>query len=106
MAIPILYNKETTYNARDFQSVFDVAVQLYGDISRIDEILPIIRNLGTKIAFGTHITYTPTKDPVSLFFQNKVVATSFYTVESVDGAILLESGDFMLLESGDYILLE
>jgi len=106
MAIPILYNKETTYNARDFQSVFDVAVQLYGDISRIDEILPIIRNLGTKIAFGTPITYTPTKDPVSLFFQNKVIATAF-NIEITEGDFrLLEDGSYRLLEDGSRRLLE
>lgn len=105
MAIPILYNKEITYKTREFQSIFDLAVQLYGDISRIDEILPTIRNLGTKIEFGTSVTYTPTKDPVSLFFQNKVIATA-YVDDSIKSFRLLEDGSYRLLEDGSRRLLE
>lgn len=106
MAIPIQYNKETTYHVRDFQSVFDLAVQLYGDFSRIDEILPLISNLGTKVPIGTSITYTPNNDPVSLFFRNRTVATAFYDEPVVENARLLENGSYRLLESGDFRLME
>ena len=105
--IPISNDQQTTYSAIDYQSVFDVAVQLYGDISRIDEILPIIRNLGTKIDVGTPIVYTPNFDPVSLFFSKRKISTSYYFVApSAGNRRLLEDGSYRLLETSDYRLLE
>jgi hypothetical protein len=74
--VPIINDLTTSYSAADYQSIWDVAIQLFGDVSRVDEILPIIRNLGSKIGFGLPIQFTPNLDPVSLFFTNKVVATA------------------------------
>lgn len=74
--IPIINSLDSIYLTADYQSIYDVAIQLHGDMARIDEILPIIRNLGTKIGFAQSIPFTPNLDPISLFFNNKIVATA------------------------------
>jgi len=105
--VKINRSKETTYLSRDAQNIFDVAVQLFGDVGRIDRLIPIIRTFGLAIPLYTPITYTPTKDPIAAFFSGRIVATSFLIVEDIMGNIrLLEDGEPRLLEDGTFRLLE
>ena len=97
-----------TYKTRDKQSVYDLAVQLYGDVSKIGNLLKNFSNLDSELALGSGITLEVQKDPIAIFFseQKIIVATDFtHSVSEVDN-ILLESGDDILLEDGGLLLLE
>lgn len=81
--------KTATYRAHSQQSAYDLALQIYGDISQIGEILKNIDDINGEIAMGTIFTFPVQTDPAAVFFLDKVVATDvpfdapeFLTVDS------------------------
>lgn len=63
------------YLTRDAQSVYDLAVQLYGTVSNIGKLLEKFPNLDDEVPFNSPISIVDQSDPVVSFFKNKVVAT-------------------------------
>lgn len=63
------------YSVRQSQSVYDLAVQLYGTISNIGKLLEIFPNLNIQVPFGSVINLEDQADPIVTFFKGKVVAT-------------------------------
>lgn len=65
------------YKTRYLQSHFDLAVQLYGDISKIGEILGNIADINGQIPIGTAFNVPAQDDPAALFFTqfNLIVQT-------------------------------
>lgn len=76
--------KTVIYRTHNLQSHFDLAVQLYGDISKIGEILIKISDINGNIPIGTIFTIPEQTDPQAIYFKNKVVATDFITNEEDD----------------------
>lgn len=99
-----------TYRTRDKQNVYDLAIQLYGDLSKIGNLIKLFPNLDNEIALGSSITVEDQVDPMALYFSNNniIVATDFIPISSPVGPdhIILETGDSLLLETGDLLLLE
>lgn len=69
--------KTVRYTARKLQSHFDLAVQLYGDVSQIGEILKNVSDINGEIPLGTVFSYPEQTDPIAVFFRDKVVQTDF-----------------------------
>lgn len=63
------------YRAHKLQSIFDLAVQLYGDLSKIGNILTEIPDINGEIALGTVFELPEQIDPQAVFFLDKIVAT-------------------------------
>ncbi len=61
------------YKTRKRQSHFDLAVQLYGDFSKIGEILKNIDDINGEIPIGTIFDVPVQTDPAALFFTNKKI---------------------------------
>lgn len=59
------------------QSVYDLAVQLYGDVSKIGILLKLFPNLDSVIDLNSAILVEPQLDPIALFFTDNgyIVAT-------------------------------
>ena len=94
------------YKARKLQSHFDLVVQLYGDFSKIGEILKNIDDINGEIPLGTSFNVPVQNDPAALFFSNRgIIVQTDFLLESGDN-FLLESGDNLLLEDGGLLLLE
>lgn len=102
--------KTEVYTTRSKQTVYDLAIQLYGSLSHIGNLLEYFPNLDTEIPVGSAISLTEVSDPVAVYFKdrNMIVATDL--VEEADDPftdhILTELGDYVLLETGDKILIE
>ncbi len=72
--------KTVNYTARKLQSHFDLAVQLYGDVSQIGEILRNVSDINGEIPLGTVFSFPEQTDPIAKFFKDKVVQTDFVPV--------------------------
>lgn len=66
-----------TYKTRQKQSAFDLAVQLYGDVSEIGKVIGTFTNLNSNIPVGSSIDVTETKDPIAKYFtDNKLIVAT------------------------------
>jgi hypothetical protein len=77
--------KTVTYKTRTQQSHFDLAIQIYGDISQIGEILKNIDDINGEIALGTAFSFPEQTDPAALYFSNKTGQTDV----AIDAPIFL-----------------
>lgn len=106
--IPII-SQRPTYRVGLKQSIYDLAVQLFGNQQKLADIIGNFTDLNNEIAPGSTFLYTPSIDPIALLFaqRNVVVATSvMYTPPFSGFRRLLETGSYRLLETGDFRLLE
>jgi hypothetical protein len=93
--IPKLAEKKT-FKTLEFQTVYDLAIQLYGDITvGLPKVLDKISNLDTSIVTGTSIEYDE-----GLFFTS-FVSTGFTRSDVPPGEVV-----FILREDGFYLLRE
>jgi len=76
--------KSKTYLTRDLQNVYDLAVQLYGDVSKIGILLDLFPNLDEVIDLNSSIVVPDQLDPVAIYFRDSglIVSTDF-----VSGAV-------------------
>ncbi len=61
------------YKTRLLQSHFDLVVQLYGDFSKIGEILKNIDDINGNVEIGTILDVPVQTDPTALFFSNNAL---------------------------------
>jgi hypothetical protein len=100
-----------SYKTVEKQTVYDLAIQLYGDLSRIGAILETFQALNNEIPVSSVVPLGEQIDPIALFFndpQRQIkVATDTGAEDGPEGsARLLEDGSYRLLETGDFRLLE
>ena len=97
-----------TYKTRDKQSVYDLAVQLYGDVSKIGKLLTQFTDLDNVLTLNSEIEVATQTDPIAIYFIDKsmIVSTDFTPVVSSGDRVLREDGFFLLREDGSYILRE
>ena len=73
---PITTTKQAVYVTSKNQSVYDLALQLYGDVAKIGNILTEISDIDVEVPFGTSFLVPEQQDPQALFFKNKIIATN------------------------------
>jgi len=64
-----------TWVVQEGQTVYDLAIQLYGSIDSLAKIIAITGGLGDPKA-GTEIEYSPEDSIVTTFFATKNIGTS------------------------------
>lgn len=67
--------RESLFHAHKLQSHFDLSIQIYGDFSKIGEILKNIDDINGEIQLGTSFAVPASTDPQAAFFLDKIVAT-------------------------------
>lgn len=87
------------------QSVYDLAIQLYGDIQKIGEVMKlIVPDINNPVPFSTKIAAKDTNNYLaSTLFTQKIVATS---LPIYPYAIMMENVGYVLQEDGSHILIE
>lgn len=83
-----------TYKTRSLQTVYDLCIQLYGDVSKIGNLLKVFPNLDEQITVGNSVSPERSSDPVKGYFTDREL------IVSTD----LEDHIFILLENGRPIL--
>jgi hypothetical protein len=103
--IPILV-ANPVYRVGESQSIYDLACQIFGNVSQLGLIIPFVSDLNSEITPGTGISYSPPDDPMAVYFYNTAVIVSTFVLGVPANVRLLEDGSFRLLEDGSYRLLE
>lgn len=65
-----------TYKTVQAQSVYDLAIQLYGDLSKIGNLIELFPNLDNGIPVGSEFSYEVQTDPIAKYFQDKRIKIS------------------------------
>lgn len=92
-----------TIIVKEGQTIFDLALQLYGDVSRVYDLISLnssIENISNGKLQGLTIVYEDSKNNVSEFFRNNSLTLANRYPELVTG------GAFLLQENGYYLLQE
>lgn len=91
--IPVAPRRQP-WKTRQFQSVYDLAVQLYGDVESLEKVLRQVTSLDDPQA-GTEFETEQTDNILAnTLFSRKIVATSDVFAEEVEGGI-----GWMIIES-------
>ena len=98
LPVPISGVRIGFYKARKLQSHFDLAVQLYGDLSKIGEVLKNIDDINGEIPLGLSFDVPLQTDPAAIFFSSSgtIVQTDF-VVSSLTADTTLFTADTTLL---------
>ena len=96
---------QKTIIAREGQTIFDLALQLYGDVSKVYDLIALnssIENINFGNLQGLSIVYEDPKNDVSEFYRNKQVTVSNRYPETNTGEYYLqqENGFYILQENG------
>lgn len=115
----IIYRKEVTiaeppieirpdWAVQVGQSVYDLALQIYGDLDRLADIVKQLSNIdiNVPVPFGTTIEQETTNNYLAkTLFSQKIVATSL-PVLAYDSFIITETSFYILTEDGYRIPIE
>lgn len=90
-----------TYTSYQYQSQYDIALQLYGSLDGLGNIIGSLPSLDSDVPAKTVIQFPiiPFKD--AFFFNSNLIGTW-----TGSGSRLLETGSYRLLETGFKRLLE
>jgi hypothetical protein len=105
-------SKNKNYTAKSGQSVFDLAIQLYGDISQAIKILSEnngIESINSNSLANLSIRYVEQDNFTVKHFRssNTLISTNRSVIEVIEDSVLLltESSDYLTTETGDYLIL-
>lgn len=73
------------YISRSNQSVYDLAIQIYGDLSKIGILMKLFPNLNSSVNLNSSIMVEDQTDPIAKYFKDKriIVATDSFVDLSV-----------------------
>jgi len=71
------------YKTHSYQSVYDLAIQLYGDLSKIGILLELFPNLNEGIELGSSVMVEDQTDPIAVHFKDKRLIVSTDVLEAV-----------------------
>lgn len=105
--VPIPEPPRANWKTRYGQTVYDLALQLYGDISNLGKVLTQVLSLDDPIVNSEISTGSTDNYLANSLFSRKIVATSSGEEElTLEDYWQWESGEFVQWESGDYLELE
>lgn len=94
---------------KEGQTLFDLALQLYGDVSKVYQLIadnPSIESLNTKEIAGLEIKYTVQGNRVTEYFlKENLSITTGYPFEPQSSFLLQENRFYLLQENGFKIIL-
>lgn len=87
---------QKTVTIKDGQTLFDLALQLYGDVSKVYELIDLnssIDNITSNNLQGLAIVYEDPKNEVSEFFNSNQITASTRYPEIITGESFDDSFD-------------
>lgn len=93
-----------TYLTRQYQTVYDLSIQLYGDVSKIGILLKLFPNLNNAIDFNSAISVDPQLDPIAKYFTDSgiIVATDLVTEGAEDAGLRITNLGFRIINTGEF----
>jgi 3D (Asp-Asp-Asp) domain-containing protein len=76
-----------TYKTVTSQSVYDLSIQLYGDLSKIGNLIKLFPNLDNVIPVGSEITVETQTDPIAKYFSDRRLMVATDTATELAGEI-------------------
>lgn len=107
--VPIVAVSKPSWTVIYSQSIYDLAVQLFGDVQKLITLVSAFPDLNAEISPGTKFTYLLSTHPVAQYFLNRgiAVATSLISLPTpISDFILREDGSYVLREDGFRIIRE
>lgn len=90
-----------TYLTRQYQTVYDLTVQLYGDMSKIGILMKNFPNLNSAIDFNSEVTVTQQSDPIAKYFSdNSIIVATDLVME--EGNFRITNLGFRIINTGDF----
>jgi hypothetical protein len=71
------------YLTRSYQNVYDLAIQLYGDLSKIGILMELFPNLDEAITLSSSVTVEEQTDPIAKYFKDKRLIVATDVLETV-----------------------
>jgi hypothetical protein len=94
---------------KEGQTLFDIALQLYGDVSKVYQVIadnPEIESVNTKEIAGFEVKYTVQGNKVTEYYKKENLSiTTGYPFEPSTAFMLQENGFYILQENGFKIIL-
>lgn len=90
-----------TYLTRQYQTVYDLAVQLYGDSSKIGILLKLFPNLNSAIDFNSQITVENQVDPIAKYFLDTGIIVSTDIVSTGNNLRITNLG-YRVISTGEF----
>lgn len=106
--VVLLQSAEKTLTVKDRQSIFDLSIQLYGDIEGAFDLIeknPSIKNLDNNSLVGLKLNFTEQKKDFPNYFKvNNFIITSGL-IGFVDG-LQTDDGDYIQTDDGVQITID
>lgn len=91
-------NKKTEYfYAYDLQSVYDMSLQIFGNLTGLKNVLQVHENLDEKIPIATAFERQESKDPMVRYYLNNRIIVQTFIEEDEEGEGLLNLDGTQLL---------
>jgi hypothetical protein len=86
--------KISYFYAHDYQSVYDISIQVSGSLIGLKDALLVHQNLNERVAISTEFKYGNASDPmVNYYIKNKLIAQTFIVSDTGEIAgIITETG--------------
>ena len=97
------------YSTHEGQTIFDLAIQLFGDINKIGEVTKFITELNARASPFTKLTVNLPDNNITRFFADRtlIIATDTFLAEQAAGNfLLLQDGSFILYQDGGRLELQ
>jgi hypothetical protein len=97
------------FYAHDFQSVYDISLQLFGNLTGLSYVLSQNVNIDERVTIGKEFITSITSDPMTDYYKKNKIIVQTYIVDEVTGeiaGILTEDGFNIITEDGQVIIPE
>jgi hypothetical protein len=103
--LKINISKDSEYIVKEYQSVYDLAIQLYGDVQRLPELITSFSNLNEPLPIGAKYIYKSNESPIRKYLLDRgVVISTFTNNEPIDPALITDDGFFIITDDEQNIL--
>lgn len=82
---------DSTYSTRSLQSIYDLVIQLYGDMSKIGNLIEYFPNLDRNVDVGQVIEVTEESDPIATFFRDRDIIVSTDIINRLPSRLTLDT---------------
>jgi len=87
------------YVIASLQTIYDLAVQLYGDVNKISQLISNFSNINSELS-GT-ISFSSTSPIAKYYFDRGIIVqTNFVTPGGINDFILRQDGGYLLRQDG------
>jgi hypothetical protein len=94
------------YIVRESQSIYDLAIQIYGDVQKLPDLISAFTNINLQIAAGSKYTYLNVNNPIKQYFLDRgIIISTFKDQETIiSKGLITDDGFFIITDDGQNII--